>query len=401
MKNFSGGRSSGFGGRRRNFGSQPRRFGGQNRFRSKGPGLNPMMFVVKAQDVVEEVYTPTNLFVDFDLDERVKQNIQKNGYEKPTPIQDQAIKHIIDGRDLVGLANTGTGKTAAFLLPLVSKVVKNKNEQVLIVTPTRELAAQIRDEFRKFSEGTGVYASLCIGGASMNSQIMELRRRPHFVIGTPGRIKDLEKRRILSLKSFANVVLDEVDRMLDMGFVHDIREIISKLSENRQSLFFSATMPDEIKRIMSEFLRDPMTVSVKKGSTSANVDQDIIRVNGRDKVEILHELLQKEEFKKVLVFGRTKWGVEKLEMSLQKRGLKAAAIHGNKSQGQRMQAIRKLKSGEIQALLATDVASRGLDIDNVTHVINYEVPERYEDYVHRIGRTGRAGKKGVALTFVD
>ena len=235
----------------------------------------------------------------------------------------------------------------------------------------------------------------------MTGQSREISRRPNFIIGTPGRIKDLENRRILPLRQFQNVVLDEVDRMLDMGFVNDIRHIVSTLSEERQSLFFSATMPEEIKAIMRGFLKDPVMVSVKTGNTSKNIDQDIIRTNGKDKVEILHQLLIKEEFKRVLVFGRTKWGVDKLETGLLHRGFKVIAIHGNKSQGQRIQAIRKLKNNEVQVLLATDVASRGLDIEDVTHVINYDVPETYEDYVHRIGRTGRAGKKGVALTFVD
>lgn len=401
MNNFRRGSSRGFGSNRRSFGSQPRRFGGQNRFRSKGASLNPMMFVMKAEEVVEEAYVPANNFTDFPFEEGVMKNIRSHSYEKPTAIQDQAINHILEGRDLVGIANTGTGKTAAFLLPLISKIAKDRNQKVLIVTPTRELASQIQDEFKKFSFGLGIYSTLCIGGASMNGQMKEISRRPNFVIGTPGRIKDLESRRILPLRQFQNVVLDEVDRMLDMGFVNDIRHIISTLSENRQSLFFSATMPEEIKAIMKGFLKDPITVSVKTGSTSKNIDQDIVRVQGRDKVEILHQLLIQEEFKRVLVFGRTKWGVDKLERSLIGRGFKAIAIHGNKSQGQRIQALRKLKNNEVQVLLATDVASRGLDIQDVTHVINYDAPERYEDYVHRIGRTGRAGKKGVALTFVD
>lgn len=403
MRNFSRGNSRGFGGgnSNRNFGSQPRRFGGQSRFRSKGPSLNPMMFVMKAVDVAEEVYVPVNKFTDFAFEEGVMKNILDHGYLNPTAIQDQSIGHILEGRDLVGIANTGTGKTAAFLLPLISKVAKDRSQRVLIVTPTRELASQIQDEFRKFSFGLGIYSTLCIGGASMSGQSREISRKPNFIIGTPGRIKDLENRRILPLRQFQNVVLDEVDRMLDMGFVNDIRHIVSTLSEERQSLFFSATMPEEIKAIMRGFLKDPVMVSVKTGNTSKNIDQDIIRTQGRDKVEILHQLLIKEEFKRVLVFGRTKWGVDKLETGLINRGFKVIAIHGNKSQGQRIQALKKLKNNEVQVLLATDVASRGLDIENVTHVINYDVPECYEDYVHRIGRTGRAGKKGVALTFVD
>lgn len=358
------------------------------------------MFVKKAVDVIETPYVPTNSFSDFPLDEAVKKNVLAR-YDKPTAIQDQAMLPVLEGRDLVGIANTGTGKTAVFLLPLITKVLKDRNQRVLIVTPTRELAVQIQDEFKLFSLGMRVFSTLCIGGASLNNQARELSRQPNFVIGTPGRIKDLERRRILNLSYYGNVVLDEVDRMLDMGFIHDVRQIISFLPKSRQSLFFSATIPNEIKVVMQSFLVNPVTVSVKTGPTPQNVDQDIIRTRGRNKLEILHDLLIKEEFRKVLVFGRTKRGVNNLQVNLTKRGFKTAAIHGNKSQNQRLRALKMLKNNEVQVLLATDVASRGLDIENVTHVINYDVPETYNDYVHRIGRTGRAGKKGVALTFVN
>ncbi|HUV42711.1 MAG TPA: DEAD/DEAH box helicase [Patescibacteria group bacterium] len=403
MRNFKRDRSRGFRGQNnRSFGQyRPNRSGGQGRYRSKGASLNPLMFVKKAIDVVEMPYVPANSFSDFPLDETVKKNILVRGFDKPTAIQDQAILPVLEGRDLVGLANTGTGKTAAFLLPLITKVSKDRSQKVLIVAPTRELASQIQDEFKLFSLGTRVFSTLCIGGASLNVQARELSRQPNFVIGTPGRIKDLEGRRILNLSQYGNVVLDEVDRMLDMGFINDIRHIISFLPKSRQSLFFSATIPKETEVIMQSFLVDPVTVSVKTGVTPQNVDQDIIRTRGKNKLEILHQLLIKEEFRKVLVFGRTKWGVNKLEANLTQRGFKAAAIHGNKSQGQRLRALNMLKNNEVQILLATDVASRGIDIENVTHVINYDVPRTYGDYVHRIGRTGRMGKKGVALTFVD
>lgn len=363
--------------------------------------MNPLLFVRKATDVVETPNESVNSFSDFPLNATVRKNILAYGYDKPTAIQDQAILPILEGRDLVGIADTGTGKTAAFLLPLITKVSKDRNQKVLIVTPTRELAAQIRDDFKLFSSGLGVFSVLCIGGASLNIQARGLSRQPNFVIGTPGRLMDLERRRILNLGHYGSVVLDEVDRMLDMGFFHDVRHIISFLPKNRQSLFFSATLPRETKTVMQSFLTDPVTVSVKTGATPQNVDQDVIRTRGKNKLEVLHELLIKKEFRKVLVFGRTKWGVNKLEASLTKRGFKAAAIHGNKSQRQRSRALKMLKNNEVQVLLATDVASRGLDIENVTHVINYDVPGTYDDYVHRIGRTGRMGKKGVALTFVD
>ena len=379
MRNFKRGRSRGF----------------------RGASLNPLMFVRKAVDVVEIPYTPRNSFSNFPLNETVKRNVLRRGFDKPTAIQDQAILPILAGRDLVGLANTGTGKTAAFLLPLITKVSRDRNQKVLIVTPTRELAAQIQDEFKLFSADLRIFSTLCIGGASLNTQARQLSHRPNFVIGTPGRIKDLQKRRILNLGHYGNVILDEVDRMLDMGFIRDIKHIISFLPGNRQSLFFSATIPEQTRAVMQSFLTNPVTVSVKTGVTPQNVDQDIIRTQGRNKLEILHGLLIKEEFRKVLVFGRTKWGVSKLEASLIQRGFRAAAIHGNKSQAQRSRALRKLKNNEVKILLATDVASRGLDIEDLTHVINFDAPGTYNDYVHRIGRTGRAGKKGVALTFVD
>jgi ATP-dependent RNA helicase RhlE len=351
--------------------------------------------------MAEAPYVSKNNFSDFALNDTIKNNVKARGFTTPTAIQDQAITPILEGKDLVGIANTGTGKTAAFLLPLITKASKDRFQKVLIVTPTRELAAQIQDEFKIFSAQLGVYSTLCIGGMPIGAQRHQLSRQPNFVIGTPGRIKDLNERRMLNLNHFNNVVLDEVDRMLDMGFVKDIRQIISFLPQKRQSLFFSATVPAEIKSIMEGFLTNPITVSVKTGTTAQNVDQDIIKTRGKDKVEILQQLLSKEEFKKVLVFGRTKWGVNKLEKSLLVKGFRAAAIHGNKSQSQRQKALRMLKDNQIKILLATDVASRGIDVENITHVINFDVPQTYDDYVHRIGRTGRAGKKGVALTFID
>jgi len=403
MRNFNYSRSRGNSGKNnRSFGqNRPNKFGRRNKYRNKGASLDPLKFIKKAVDTVEAQYVPVNSFSDFALNEVVKKNVISRGFDAPTAIQDQSIPAMLEGKDLVGIANTGTGKTAAFLLPLITKVAENRMHRVLIVTPTRELAAQIQDEFKLFSLGMGIYSTLCIGGASLSAQVRKLSREPNFVIGTPGRIMDLQKRRNLDLRKYTNVVLDEVDRMLDMGFIHDIKHIISQLPKDRQSLFFSATIPNETKIIMQDFLVDPVTVSVTTGTTAKNVDQDIVKTRGKDKLDILHDLLIKDEFRRVLVFGRTKWGVNKLETNLIKRGFKATAIHGNKSQSQRLRAINKLKNNEVQILLATDVASRGIDIDDITHVINYDVPGTYDDYVHRIGRTGRAGKKGVALTFVD
>jgi superfamily II DNA/RNA helicase len=344
---------------------------------------------------------PRHQFIDFPISDELQANIVARGYIAPTPIQDQTIPLLLQGRDVVGIANTGTGKTAAFLIPLIDKVMKNPKLKVLIVTPTRELAVQIEDEFWAFAQNTNLSSVLCIGGLTISKQISGLRKNPQFVIGTPGRLKDLTDRHALYYEDYSSIVLDEVDRMLDMGFVNDIRQMIHELPPVRHSLFFSATVPEKVKSIMNQFLHDPITVSVTTHQTSDNVDQDVIRTNGKPKIEVLHDLLIQDSFKKVLVFGRTKWSMEKLSKELQIRGFRTASIHGNKTQYQRQKALEMFKNNHIQVLIATDLASRGLDIDNVTHVINYDLPESYEDYIHRIGRTGRADKTGVALTFID
>jgi ATP-dependent RNA helicase RhlE len=404
MRNFSAKRST-FRGPRPSFG---RGNGGFRRNSNSGGSRNrregyvdPKLFVKKAETVEQVAYEATHKFSDFGLVKQLETNILKKGFENPTPIQDQSIEALMDGKDLVGIANTGTGKTAAFLIPLINKVDLDRTQNVLIITPTRELAMQIQDEFNLLAESMNMDSVLCIGGANIIRQSKRLQQGVSFVIGTPGRLKDLERRGNLRFGKFNNVVLDEVDRMLDMGFINDIRMIISMLPQKRQSLFFSATMPDKIKAVMMDFLKEPVTVSVKTGATSKNVDQDVVKIAGRNKVDVLHELLNQPGFEKVLVFGKTKWGIDKLETALRERGFRVAAIHGNKSQGQRQSALKKLKTDEVQVLLATDVASRGLDIRGVTHVINFDPPQSYDDYVHRIGRTGRADMKGVALTFID
>lgn len=353
------------------------------------------------EKVEKEVYQPKQTFADFAIDERLKQNIAQHGFTDPTPIQDEIIPSILENRDVVGIANTGTGKTAAFLIPLIDKILKDRNQKILIIAPTRELAIQVREEFRIFSQNMKIFSSLLIGGTPMGRQIDSLRRGQDVVIGTPGRIKDLYQRRELNFEGFNNIVLDEVDRMLDMGFVHDVRFITSLLPKNRQSLFFSATMTSRVQEIMRGFLTDPVQVSTKTQETSLNVQQDIVKINGRQKVDLLHDMLTNQEFEKVLVFGRTKRGTEQLKRSLVQKGLRVDAIHGNKTQGQRQRALENFRNNRVQALIATDVVARGLDITDVTHVINYDLPESYETYVHRIGRTGRANRTGVALTFVE
>ncbi len=348
-----------------------------------------------------EAYVPQHRFSDFKVSDKLKQNISAKGYKTPTPIQDRTINTILEGKDVVGIANTGTGKTAAFLVPLINKVLLNRNEKVLIVVPTRELALQIQEEFLGFSRMMNLFSVICIGGANIRHQIFGLKRHHNFVIGTPGRLKDLINQKYLNLGTFRNLVLDEADRMLDMGFIHDMKFLVAQMPKERQSLFFSATMSREIQELVKDFLKDPVTVSVKLRDTAANVEQDVIRVARDKKMEVLHGLLMKQEFKKVLIFGRTKHGVEKLSVNLVKRGIRADSIHGNKSQNKRQNTLKMFKADRLQVLVATDVAARGLDIEGVSHVINYDVPSTYEDYIHRIGRTGRADQKGKALTFVE
>lgn len=389
------------------FSSRRPQFGGGNRFakrQSQLIGQDINMFIKKASsDTIESpTYIPHNSFSDFNISSPLKSNILNKGYKEPTPIQDQAIEPILEGRDLIGLANTGTGKTAAFLIPIIDKIFKNRNEKALIIAPTRELAVQIEEEFRAFSKNMHLYSALVIGGANAQRQIHIIRRNPHLVIGTPGRLKDLIDRRVLHLEDFSIFVLDEVDLMVDIGFIQDVKYFVSLLPPVRQSLFFSATINPKVSDILQDFVKDPVTVSVRQGSTSDNVDQDVIKVVSREKkIDQLHDVLIQKGSEKVLIFGRTKHSVDKLNNELTYRGFKTGAIHGNKSQGQRRRVLDSFKQNQIQVLLATDVASRGLDIPDVTHVINYELPDTYDDYVHRIGRTGRANKKGIALTFID
>ncbi len=352
--------------------------------------------------MLEEAYIPKHQFGDFALSAILKDNIRAKGYTTPTPIQDQAIPAILEGKDLIGIANTGTGKTAAFLVPLIEKISRDKNQRVLIVTPTRELALQIGVELREFSRGLGIRWAMVIGGAGMWRQRQDIRAGAHVVIATPGRLKELIREHVVSMSQFRNVVLDEADRMVDIGFINDIKYFISLLPRERQSLFFSATISGKVSEVLAQFVNNPVRVSVSKKDTAQGIAQHIVQVtNGQKKIEHLHDLLNQEGFDKVLIFGRTKWGVEKLAQDLVTRGFKAGAIHGNKRQSQRQRTLMQFKQNEIHILLATDVASRGLDIDDVSHVINYDLPESYDDYIHRIGRTGRANKTGIALTFVD
>jgi ATP-dependent RNA helicase RhlE len=367
-----------------------------------GENIDPNRFINKAV-ITEEVehFVPEHQFTDFAIDEELKRAVVAKGYTTPTPIQDRAIPHVLKGQDVVGIANTGTGKTAAFLIPLIDKVRRDPKAQVMIVVPTRELAIQIESELKGFTKTMKIFSVVCVGGASIGPQMQALRYRNQFVIGTPGRLKDLIERNKLRLADYSTIVLDEADRMLDMGFINDMRFVMQGMPTPRHTLFFSATLSREIEKLISEFLHEPVRISVKTSDTSKNVEQDVVRVKGGVKFDMLHDLLNQKEFNKVLVFGRTKHGVERLAKTLIERGFKAESIHGNKNHSQRQRALNAFKENKVQVLVATDVAARGLDIADVSHVINYDLPQSYDDYVHRIGRAGRAGKKGKALTFVE
>ncbi len=376
------------------------RFGGKRGF--SGDSIDINRFINKAEPAKQaEVYKPKYNFEDFELHDRLKQAIKSRGFITPTPIQDQAIPVVLSGKDVIGLANTGTGKTATFLIPLLNKILLNPREKVLIVVPVRELAIQIQEEFRALAQKMNIYSVVVVGGASIHGQVRDLRRRHNVVIGTPGRLKDLISRKTLNLSQFNNVVLDEADRMLDMGFIKDVKELLSALAKERQTMLFSATFSREIERLVKDFLINPEKISLKTKETSNQIDQDIIKTNNKDKTETLCELLVQTQFEKVLVFSKTKHGADKLSKKLQQKGLKSDAIHGNKPHNKRQRVLQNFKRNAIDILVATDVAARGLDIPNVSHVINFDVPATYDDYVHRIGRTGRADKTGIALTFVS
>ncbi len=391
--NFGGGRGS-FGGR--SFGG-----GRGNKFLPKQ--LDTRLFVRPAINLsVEEQVVIEHKFSDFEVHDQIQKNLELRKFTEPTPIQDKTLKHGLAGTDVIGLADTGTGKTLAFVLPIINKIMQDDNQTALIMAPTRELAVQIREEIRLLAASMPIYSTLLIGGSDIRRQIMELKRRPHIFIGTPGRIKDLYQRNVLRFNSVRTVVLDEVDRMLDMGFVKDITEIMKLLPENKQTLLFSATLDARVEQIALNFMKQPIKVSVKTGATAQNVEQNVIRASGKaNKINTLKDLLRKEEFEKVIVFIRTKHGAEEVAIELFNSGFKAGSIHGNKSQSQRETALRRFKSSEMNILVATDVAARGIDVKDISHVINFDQPATYDDYVHRIGRTGRAGKKGFALTFVD
>lgn len=402
------------GGPRKFNNSRPRFGGNRSKKRFGGERIDFSRFIKKGTHVEEKPYVSKHTFADFPFNPQLHKNIKGAGFDAPRPIQDQAIPTVLAGHDVFGMANTGTGKTAAFLIPLIEKISKtkglSKRETVLIMAPTRELALQIESDFKVLSFGFGMFSVGCVGGLPIMKQIREIKMGVSFIIGTPGRLRDLIEKKVLDLSTCHSVVLDEADRMLDMGFRDDMVFIIGKTAKERQTLFFSATLSPDIKKLTEQYLKDPVFISVVSGETAKNIDQDVVRFKAKEeKLEKLHEILKKglpgsketgEVPLKVLIFREMKHSVDTLEKELRALGFKVGGIHGDKRSRERIRILESFKKDHVTILIATDVAARGLDIPDVTHVINYDVPQTYDTYVHRIGRTGRSGKKGTALTFV-
>lgn len=344
-------------------------------------------------------------FENLNLIQPILKALQEEGYSAPTSIQEKSIPILLQGKDLLGCAQTGTGKTAAFSIPILQKLYKTDNRKrikALILTPTRELAIQIGESFSAYGKYTGLRHAVIFGGVGQKPQTDELKRGVQILIATPGRLQDLVNQGFINLKTLDFFVLDEADRMLDMGFIHDIRRILKLLPAQRQTLFFSATMPPEIEALANSMLTQPEKVEVTPiSSTADKISQSVYFVEKKEKKDLLLYLLRSTEIESVLIFTRTKYGADKLARILNKSGIKAEAIHGNKSQNARQRALTGFKSHSLRVLIATDIASRGIDVEQLSHVINYELPNIPETYVHRIGRTGRAGRNGVAISFCE
>jgi ATP-dependent RNA helicase RhlE len=350
------------------------------------------------------------LFEQLSLIEPILNALKTEGYTTPTPIQEQAIPIILEGKDLLGCAQTGTGKTAAFAIPVLQLLCKEKYTgqpqkggiKALILTPTRELAIQIEESFAAYGRNLGLKQLVIFGGVSQHAQTIALRKGVDILIATPGRLLDLIQQKFIRLSDVEFFVLDEADRMLDMGFIHDVKKVITLLPTKKQTLFFSATMPPEISKLASSILNNPSKVEVTPiSSTAETIQQAVYFVEKENKKLLLSHLLKDAAIKSALVFTRTKHGADKVVKDLHRGGVKAEAIHGNKSQNARQRALSNFKSGETRVLVATDIAARGIDVDDLTHVINFELPNVPETYVHRIGRTGRAGASGIAFSFCD
>ncbi len=371
--------------------------------RAKLTTMDPAL--IKTQPAADKAtsFTPTWSFKDMPVQPLLKRNIQNQGYVSPTEIQYHAIPAIIGGVNVLGIAATGTGKTAAFLIPLIAQLLENKNGAGLVVVPTRELAQQVAQVFKSLSEGMQLSVACFIGGTSVATDIALAAKKHHLIIATPGRLLDLVNREAIRLSSIQVLILDEFDRMLDMGFISDIKTIVSLTRCRKQTILFSATIKTAQRTLIDQIVINPLTIHVSSGKTaSSDIEQNIVEVGtNQNKIEVLYNLLNSDTFKKVILFAETKRTVDYINKQLTRKGLSSDIIHSSKSQNHRTKAIEQFKAGDTRILIATDVASRGLDVNDVTHVINYQLPQSMEAYIHRIGRTGRAGKKGVAYTFIN
>jgi len=366
--------------------------------------LDSRLFIKKAIPLNESRYESTRGIQDLPVDPRIKTNLLAKGYTKPTEIQDKTIESILEKKNLLGIAQTGTGKTGAFLIPVVHNLLGQKPAfQVLIVVPTRELAVQVEQEFISMVKGLSLRSVCFIGGTSVGKDIATLRQPAHVVIGTPGRLTDLARQGALRFNNFKILILDEFDRLLDMGFSRDIQFIVKAMNNREQTILFSATEEKNQLSLIRELLHQPVEIRISKGKTTGDhIDQEIVKVEaGETKIQVLLRMVRDKSFQKVIVFAETKRNVSTVRKTLHQSGITVDEIHGNKSQNYRLKALNDFKSGKIRVLIATDVAARGLDISEVTHVINYQQPRDFDSYIHRIGRTGRAGKGGKAFTFIN
>jgi len=372
--------------------------------KNKASVIDPRQLIKEAVITEQTKFTPAQSFDQTPVNFKLKANLKTKGYILPTQIQQETLEPLLAGRDLVGVAETGTGKTGAFLIPIIEKLLNDPHQNnSLIVVPTRELALQIEEEFKSLTRGLRLFSATFIGGTSVGRDLSRLRKPNQVIIGTPGRLMDLANRGSLRLEEISILVLDEFDRMLDMGFINDIKKLIKSMRRRQQTMLFSATIDKTQQSLIDNILRNPLEVKTSTGNTSSsNVDQDVIHVGQeQDKFSLLLNLLDDDSFEKVLIFAETKRLVDKVSKRLNKSGVSTELIHGNKTQNYRCKALNKFKKGQVQVLVATDVAARGIDVTDITHVINYQLPLSYESYIHRIGRTGRAGKIGKAFTFVD
>lgn len=366
--------------------------------------LDPKLLVKKALSGAQEDFQATTLFSELALDSRLLANIRQKGYETLTLIQERALPPLLEGKDLMAISRTGSGKTAAFLIPIIVHALKNPvNFSALVVAPTRELALQITEEFRSLTRDMQLRTATFIGGTNISTDLKQLGRPIQLVVGTPGRLLDLANQKALNLSRINTLVLDEFDRMLDMGFVQDVKRIVQLVGKRDQTMLFSATLNPAQKQLVDGLLQNPVEIKVDSGSTPhTHIEQETIRVpEGQDKFEMLSELLGNPKLEKVVLFTETKRLADKLAKKLTHSGIPAGQIHGNKSQNFRNKVLGEFKSGTIRVLVATDVAARGIDIPDVSHVINYQLPMTMDAYIHRIGRTGRAGKTGHAITFAN